>query len=135
MGALVLNEGRVYFGLFGDDFDPESLSLGISPTQTRLRGSPIPKYSSWMLSTEKIVAEVVDVYSLAASLVRLLLPYEANIIDAMKRHKLEAVLEVVLTISPDETLSTPAIGFDADVVSFMSRVGGSIDIDTYRGAS
>jgi hypothetical protein len=23
------NEGEVYFGLFGDDFDPESLSIGI----------------------------------------------------------------------------------------------------------
>ena len=131
----MLNEGRVYFGLFGDDFDPDGLDLGIAPTKTQRRGNPIPKRSSWILSTDKVVSELVDVYSMSSSLVRSLLPCEARIIDAMKIHKLEAVLEVVLTISPNESLSTPAIGFDVEVVSFMSRVGGSIDIDTYRGES
>jgi hypothetical protein len=46
---------------------------------------------------------------------------------------LEAVLEVVLTITLDETKSTPAIGFDSRVISFLHEVGASIDIDTYRG--
>ena len=129
------NEGRVYFALFGPDFDPEHLDLGIRPTETRRRGNPRPKHSSWMLSTDKVVSDVVDVYSMSSALIESLIPYEARIVAAMKAHKLEAVLEVVLTISPDESVSTPAIGFDATVVSFMSRVGGSIDIDTYRGES
>jgi len=45
------------------------------------------------------------------------------------------VLEVVLRITLDETKSTPAIGFDSRVISFLNRVGASIDIDTYRGES
>ena len=44
----------------------------------------------------------------------------------------EAVLEVVLWITMDETKSTPAIGFDADVLSFVVAVGATIDVDTYR---
>jgi hypothetical protein len=85
-----------------------------------------------MLSTDKVVSELVDVYSMSAALIELLIPRESRITAAMKEHNLEAVLEVVLTISADETVSTPAIGFDAPVVAFMSRLGGSIDVDTYR---
>jgi hypothetical protein len=127
------NEGRVYFALFGSDFDPDHLHLGISPTETRRRGNPRPKQSSWILSTDKVVSDVVDVYSMSSALIESLIPHEARIVEAVKAHKLEAILEVVLTISTDESVSTPAIGFDAKVVSFMSRIGGSIDIDTYLG--
>ena len=126
------NEGRVYFGLFGSDFDPESLDLGIRPTKTQRRRDPRPKHSSWILSTDKVVSNVVDIYSMSSALVQSLLPFEEKIVAAMKAHHLEAVLEVVLTISADDSISTPAIGFDSVVVSFVSRVGGSIDIDTYR---
>jgi hypothetical protein len=132
---VVPNEGRVYFGLFGSDFDPEALDLGIAPTKTQRRGNPRPKLSSWILSTEKVVSDVVDVYSMSSALVVSLAPHAESIITAMKDHNLSAVLEVVLTISPDDSISTPAIGFDASVVNFMARVGGSIDVDTYRGAS
>jgi len=131
----VPNEGRVYFALLGSDFDPELLDLGVRPTETRRRGNPRPKHSSWIFSTERVVADVVDIYSMSSAVIALLIPHEARIVAAMKAHKLEAVLEVVLTISPDQSVSTPAIGFDAPVVSFMSRVGGSIDVDTYRGVS
>ncbi len=129
------NEGRVYFGLFGSDFDPDALDLGIASTETRRRGDPRPKLSSWIFSSDKVVADLVDVYSMSAALVALLEPHAERIIAAMKAHELEAVLEVVLTISPDDSISTPAIGFDETVVSFMARVGGSIDVDTYRGES
>ena len=129
------NQGRVYFGLFGSDFNPEALDLGIRPTETRRRGDPRPKLSSWILSTDKVVSDVVDIYSMSSALVASLTPHVENIVAAMKTHKLEAVLEVVLTISPDDSVSTPAIGFDAVVVAFVAKVGGSIDVDTYRGES
>lgn len=132
---MVPNEGRVYFALFGSDFDPDLLELGIRPTKTLRRGDPRPKHSSWILSTDTVVSDLVDVYALSTTLIESLIPHEARIVAAMKEHKLEAVLEVVLRISPDESVSTPAIGFDAPVVAFMSRVGGSIDVDTYRGVS
>jgi hypothetical protein len=131
----VPNEGEVYFGLFGDDFDPAALSIGVTPTSTRRKGGPTPKFSSWIYSTGKQRAEVVDIYEMASSLVASLEPCAERIIAAKRAHGLEAILEVVLTITPDETKSTPAIGFDSNVIAFLHRVGASIDVDTYRGES
>lgn len=129
------NEGRVYFGLFGDDFDPESLSIGVAPTRTARKGSPIPKNSSWIFSSEKLQSELIDVYEMSSALIRALKPHAHKIREAMQAHHLEAVLEVVLTITPDDSVSTPAVGFDSTVISFLNEVGASIDVDIYRGES
>ena len=129
------NEGRVYFGLFGDDFDPESLSIGISSTETTRKGSPIPKQSSWIYSSERIQSDLIDVYDMSSSLVKTLNPYTHQIREAMQKHELEAVLEVVITITPDDSVSTPAVGFSSAVISFLNDVGASIDVDIYRGES
>ncbi|WP_220745276.1 DUF4279 domain-containing protein, partial [Shewanella colwelliana] len=54
---MATNEGRVYFALDGDDFDPDVLTkfLGIEPTSIIRKGEKIPdrlpKSSSWELST------------------------------------------------------------------------------------
>ena len=129
------NEGEVYFGLFGDDFDPESLSIGIAPTRVRRKAHPTPKRSSWVYSTGRVRDDAIDVYEMASSLVATLEPHADRIVDAKRAYGLEAVLEVVLTITLDQTKSTPAIGFDSRVISFLNKVGASIDIDTYRGES
>lgn len=129
------NEGEVYFGLFGDDFDPAALSVGVAPTKIRRKGDKTPKFSSWIYSTGKQKADVVDIYEMASSLVASLEPCAEKIIEAKRAFGLEAVLEVIVTISLDETKSTPAIGFDANVIAFLHRVGASIDVDTYRGES
>lgn len=129
------NEGEVYFGLWGDDFDPTALSLGVEPTSIMRKADPRPKHSSWMLSTGKVRADLIDVYEMSSSLIAKLEPYTDKIIKAMKDHSLEAVLEVVLTVTPNDQISTPAIGFDSRVISFLNKVGASIDIDTYRGES
>jgi hypothetical protein len=131
----VLNEGRVYFGLFGDDFDPESLAIGVVPTKTARKAIPMPKQSSWMYSSERVRGEVIDVYKMSASLVADLEPHIQNIREAMQRHGLEAVLEVVLTITPDDSVSTPILGFDQTVIAFLNDIGGTIDVDLYRGES
>lgn len=70
---------------------------------------------------------------MSSALIAKLEPHIDKIIEAMKEHSLEAVMEVVLTITPDETKSTPAIGFNSRVIAFLNRVGASIDVDTYRG--
>jgi uncharacterized protein DUF4279 len=124
------NEGEVYFGLFGDDFDPESLSIGIAPTRTRRKAHPRPKRSSWVYSAGKMRNDLIDVYEMASSLVATLEPHVDRILEAKRAYCLEAVLEVVITITLDETKSTPAIGFDSRVISFLHSVRASIDIDT-----
>ena len=135
LGSGMPNEGEVYFVLFGDDFDPTSLSIGIAPTRTRRKAHPTPKRSSWVYSTGKMRNDLIDVYEMASSLVATLGPHVDRILEAKQAYGLEAVLEVVITITLDETKSTPAIGFDSRVISFLNRVGASIDIDTYRGKS
>ncbi len=106
------NEGEVYFGLFGDDFDPESLSIGVAPTRTGRKAHPMPRRSSWVYSTGQVRNDLIDVYEMASSLVATLEPHAGRILEAKRAYGLEAVFEVVLTITLDETKSTPAIGFD-----------------------
>jgi len=128
-----MNDAEVYFRLVGDNFDPTEVVLGIQPTRIQRKGTPIPKLSSWVYSTGKIINESIDVYEMSSGLVSQLEPYTDAIIAAMKTHSLEAVFQVVLTITLDESKSTPAVGFDQRTISFLDRVGASIDIDTYRG--
>jgi hypothetical protein len=127
------NEGEVYFKLWGGNFDPARLSLGLEPTKTQCKGDPRPKHSSWIFSTGKLRADLIDVYEMSSSLISQLEPHADKIIQAMKQHSLEAVLEVVLTITTSDQISTPAIGFDPRVITFLSTVGASVDIDTYLG--
>jgi|SRR5439155_4715634 len=102
---------------------------------TKRKAYPTPKHSWWVYSTGKLQDDVIDVYDMASSLVATLEPHADRIVEAKRAYGLEAVLEVVLRITLDETKSTPAIGFDSRVISFLNRVGASIDIDTYRGES
>lgn len=129
-----MNEGEVYFCLFGDEFEPDDVTaiIGLNPTRTIRKGNPRPKHSSWEYSTGKIQDEVVDVYEMASSLVSALAPYTDNIIKAKTDLGLQAVFEVVLTITTDDSKSTPAIGFEFEVIEFLYKVGATIDIDTYR---
>lgn len=132
------NEGRVYFGLSGD-FDPIFLTgmLGLEPTQAWARGAKdpvrvLPRCSLWDYSSETVVGEIVDIYEMTEALVVQLEPFAERIRDTVTRLRLSAVLQVVLHISTDDSVSTPAIGFSPRVVRFVAEVGASIDVDTYR---
>jgi hypothetical protein len=103
------NGGEVYFGLWGDNFDPSVLSLGVEPTKIKRKADPRPKHSFWVFSTGKVRADLIDVYELSSSLIAKLEPHTDKIIKAMKEHSLEAVLQVVLTVTPNDQISTPAI--------------------------
>lgn len=131
------HEGYVYFGLRGA-FDPDELTLrlGITPTSSCGQGTRnpkrgLPKTSLWEVSTERIVAECIDVYELADQIVSKLEGNAAQIKDAIAALDLYAVLEVVLYFSTDDSVSTPAIGFSNRVLAFLADVNASIDIDTY----
>ena len=127
-------EGEVYFALYGD-FEPESLFLGVAATRTKKRGDPTPKQSWWIYSSGKIHGGVIDVYELGDSLISALEPHAAAIVEVKQRLSLEAILQVVLKLPAAAGASTPAIGFSSDVVSFLNKVGASIDVDTYIGES
>jgi len=132
--SAMRNKGEVYFMLFGEDFDPETVSreLGVSPSRTRIKADPTPRKSMWIYSKGEKEHELIDIYAMASSVVSDLQPYAEKIGESMRKHNLDAVLEVVLEISVDDSISTPAIGFDKNVIEFLSKIGASIDIDTYR---
>jgi hypothetical protein len=132
----VTNEGEVYFSLYGTDFDPDEITkrLGLEPTSIRRQASPRPKHSSWNLSSGKIENDIIDVYEMSSVVVAKLQPYASELSALKQQLRVEAVLQVVLWFSTDETKSTPAIGFEPKVIAFLSAVGASIDIDTYHNA-
>lgn len=132
------NEGRVYFALDGDDFDPDEVTkfLGIKPTSIKRKGEKIPgrrpKMNSWILSTENIVNDYIDVFKMASEIVNQLRPKKQLIIEAKKRFNVSPRLEVVLWFSMNEEHSTPAIGFEVETTEFLGEVGAFVDIDTYK---
>jgi len=132
------NEGRVYFAFDGDDFDPDVVTklLGIEPSYIKRKGEripgKIPKRSSWVLSTEDVKSEYVDIYDMSTQIINQLKPKKAQIIELKNKYELSTRLQVVLAIAMSEEISTPAIGFEIDTVTFLGEVGAFIDVDSYR---
>ena len=133
-----MNEARVYFSLDGDDFDPDELTefLGIKPTSIKRKGYKIsghvPRMNSWALSTENIVNDHIDVFEMARGLINCLKSKKDLIIEAKEHFNVSPRFEVVLWLSMDEDVSTPAIGFEVDTIKFLGDVGAFVDIDTYK---
>jgi hypothetical protein len=129
------NAAEVYFNLRGN-FTPSDVTdaIGFNPTRTMLAGErgAFPKCSHWKFSSGKKEADYINVYDLSRQVVSALCPYADQIAAAIQKWKLNATLRVVLWITMDESVSTPAIGFDADVIRFLDRVGASIDVDSDR---
>jgi len=116
-------------------FDPTSLDIGLTPTTTTRKAVPRPLHTSWQFSSEKLSGNLLDVGKVASALVANLEPHVEKIRDAVQAFKLEAILQVVLTISPNEELFLPILGFDQRVIAFLGYIGGTIDVDLYHGAS
>ena len=129
------NEGEVYFALDANDFDLDEVTkfLGIQPTSTMKKGNPIPKNTSWVYSSGKVMQDYIDVYGMASNLISTLEPKTETIIKAINRFKLKPRLEVVLWFTCKEDVSTPAIGLDEKTIKFLGEVGAYVDIDTYKG--
>lgn len=132
------NEGRVYFALDGDDFNPDEITefLGVAPTSVRRKGTKIPgkvpKMNSWELSTEQVVSDFVDVFAMSTEIINQLKPIKDRIIQAKERFNASPRFEVVLWFSMNKEHSTPAIGFEVETVVFLGEIGAFVDIDTYK---
>ena len=132
------NEGRVYFALDGDDFDPDEVTdfLGIEPTSIMRKGSNvpgrIPRMNSWELSTDNIVNDYIDVFEMSTEIIKKLKSKKELILQAKERFNVLPRFEVVLWFSMNEEHSTPAIGFEVETVNFLGEIGAFVDIDTYK---
>ena len=136
--CLAPNSSRVYFSLRGD-FIPDDLTkaFGLEPTGTKSAGERIPGKvpvcSHWQYSIEVKDDEFVDVYELSLKLINQLDPFAERIAAEVRNRDLSATLQIVLWITPGEKEPTPAVGFDIDVIKFLAKVKGSIDVDIYKG--
>ncbi|WNO08449.1 DUF4279 domain-containing protein [Teredinibacter sp. KSP-S5-2] len=132
------NEGRVYFALDGDDFEPDEVTkfLGIEPTSIRRKGSKIagkiPKMSSWELSTNNIVNDHIDIFEMSTKIIDKLKAKKDLILQAKERFNVLPRFEVVLRFSMNKEHSTPAIGFEVETIGFLGEIGALVDIDTYK---
>jgi len=131
------HEGRVYFALDGDEFDPSEVTrlLEVEPTTVILKGKSPEGYeirkTSWILSTENLIRDYIDVFQMSSDIVGRLINKKDKILKAIDKFKLIPRLEVVLRFSGDDHISMPAIGFEAETVKFLGEIGAHIDIDTY----
>ncbi len=86
----------------------------------------------WKISSGRIANDVLLVDELADQLIESIEGAADCIADAVRVAGLYAVLEVVLYISMNETLSTPALGFTSKTIAFLHKVRAEIDVDIYR---
>ena len=131
------NEGKVYFAFDGDDFNPNEITklLKIQPSNIRLKNSlpsrKLPKFSSWIFSSDNIVDEIIDIYDMTTVLVKTL-EAKVDIINEIKqKFNVTTRLEIVLSFTTNEEVSTPIIGFEIDTIAFLAKIGAYVDIDTY----
>lgn len=135
---MEINEGRVYFALDGNDFDPDDITkfLGLEPTNIRRKGSRIPgkvpRMNSWELSTDQVIDESINIFELSTQIVSILKPKLDLIIESKSRFNAETRFQVVLTFSTNEECSTPSIGFEVETTRFLGAIGAFVDIDTYK---
>lgn len=135
---LKQNEGRVYFALDGDDFDPKEVTklLGIEPTTVLFKGKSSKGYmvrkTSWILTTENLIRDYIDVFEMSSEIATQLIDKKEKLLEVIKRFKLIPRLEVVLRFSTMDEVSMPAIGFEVETVKFLGEIGAHIDIDTYQ---
>ncbi|MAM87499.1 MAG: hypothetical protein CME36_09360 [unclassified Hahellaceae] len=74
-------------------------------------------------------------YDMASETVKPLLLNKALTLEAMSKFEAFPKLQVVISISLEEDVATPAIGFDADTIRFLAESDALIDINTYRRES
>ncbi|MFC4994727.1 DUF4279 domain-containing protein [Rubritalea tangerina] len=81
------------------------------------------------VSTNK---ELIDIYTLADEAVDILLPHQEKFATLLSDSAATAHLQVVLYFPTFEEIPTPIFGFSSKVITFLDKLGASIDIDTYR---
>lgn len=125
---------EVQFVLHGRDFDPAEITrmAGLPPTAVFRTPSPMTPRIKWIISSGLVEKEFVDIYAMVSALVAKLRPHIAGIAEAKREHGLQAVLEVILWISSNDSISMPAMGMEAEDLGFLNALGASVDVDIYR---
>lgn len=128
---------ELYVSMVADDFDPGLIGqkLHVTATSQNRKGEALqfnknPKFSKWNLSSGKIEGERPDFYEISKSLLSVLLGKADQILELKNQLGLEITLQCAVGVSQDDEY--PIIGFDSEVIVFLSKIGASVDVDIYR---
>ena len=124
---------KVVFSIFGDGFDPNSITDTLLITPTRIwfkgdiiRGDLIRKETCWELATE--YEESLDINDQIDQVKKLIQIQQEEIVKLIRQYNLECKLEVIINIENNEK---PAIYLNKETVKFVYDLGAEIDIDLY----
>ncbi|MGB3868767.1 MAG: DUF4279 domain-containing protein [Flavobacteriales bacterium] len=135
---MTASNSYVYFGLKGDNFNPDHITsaLQILPTEIRRKGEAIGnsgnkiKFSAWYLYSDK--TDNLFVNKLVEDVVERLFD-KIDVINILKKEfHLTSILEIVLYIDENEEVSTPLIGHDLKTIEFLFRTNTETDVDIYK---
>lgn len=128
---------ELYISMVAEDFDPDLISqkLQVTATSQHRKGELLqfnknPKFSKWNFSSGKIEADRPDFYEISKSLLINLAEKTHQILELKNQLGLEITLQCAVGISQNDEY--PIIGFDNEVINFLSKIGASVDVDIYR---
>lgn len=124
---------KVEFSIFGDGFDPNTITdtLQITPTRTWLKGDNIKgdlfrKETCWELATE--YEESLDINNQIKKIKNLIQDRKDEVVKLIRQNNLECKLEVVINIENNER---PAMYINNETIKFIHDIGAEIDFDLY----
>lgn len=125
---------RIYLSIFGESFDPNTLTnlVGLTPTKIGIKGHPIEgkaityKDTFWDFSTD--IADSLLLEVVTSPLVSKLKGLELTIFQFMTAHALLAKFFIVVEIFDKQA---PSLYFDRAFLSCIESLGAEVDIDTY----
>lgn len=124
---------KVEFSIFGDVFDPNTITetLLITPTRTwvkgdNIRGNLFRKETCWELATD--YEESLDINDQIDKIKALIKNKKEEIRKLIRQNKLECRFDVVINIEKNEK---PAMYLNKETIKFFYDFGAQFDIDLY----
>jgi hypothetical protein len=130
-----------YFSIYGDNFQPESITniLNIAPTESHMKNEVIPprenlvrtkkiryKETDWCLKADKI--ETADINESLKELTGELFAKAKELQSIRKKYDVKMLFMFVIYAQKDEM---PAIYFLEDFTKFVGCIGAEIGFDIY----
>jgi hypothetical protein len=131
-----MTELKVIFTISGDALNADTLTniSKITPTSYGYKGDIIPhrtdltwKDSFWSYDVGLLMT--YDVEILTKSFQEIFQPVSDILADYIAENQLTSKLDIVVKMEGDET---PALYFDTDLLTFLVKLNGRIDIDMYN---
>jgi len=124
----------VRFSIHGENFDPCVISeeLGLSPTETHLKGEPTKngrntwKDTSWSINTG--YEESLDINVQLEKIMSLLEFKTEKLVELKDKLCVSMLFMIVVKIENNET---PAMYFKKPFIHFLSRIDAEVGFDVY----